>query len=359
VTGLLDGLRVLDFSLWQPGHYATQLLGDLGAIVVKVEPPGGDRMRVLPDRFVNFNGHKRSVVLDLKQPAGRARALELAALAEVAVEGYRPGVAAALGVGYEALSAVNPALVYCSISGFGQDGPLARETGHDLNYQAYAGALRHEGHGGPAGEPVPSDVLVADQGSGMTAAFAILAAVLCARRTGEGERIDVSMADVVAGWVAPAGPIDERRAATAAPIASPASGVFPTAGGGYIVLGIFTEDHFWDALCRALGLDQFVGLGVAERTGRVDELHAAVASALLARRRDEAVELLSGEGVPVAPVLSRREMLDHPHFWARGLYRTGPDGGRVLAHPVVYGRHPAAPPGSPPGLGEHDGVGFG
>jgi crotonobetainyl-CoA:carnitine CoA-transferase CaiB-like acyl-CoA transferase len=106
-------------------------------------------MRVLPDRFVNFNGHKRSVVLDLKQPAGRARALELAALAEVAVEGYRPGVAAALGVGYEALSAVNPALVYCSISGFGQDGPLARETGHDLNYQAYAGALRHEGHGGP------------------------------------------------------------------------------------------------------------------------------------------------------------------------------------------------------------------
>ncbi|MCU1346714.1 MAG: acyl-CoA hydratase, partial [Acidimicrobiia bacterium] len=203
--GMLEDLKVLDLSLWQPGHYATQLLADLGADVLKIEPPGGDRMRVLPDRFVNFNGHKRSLVLDLKDDDDRNRLYELVANAEVVVEGYRPGVADRLGVSYEHLAAVNPAIVYCSISGFGQEGPLAADTGHDWNYQAYAGALLPGGVGTSAVIP---GVLVGDQGSGLAAAFGIVSAVLCARRTGEGERIDVSITDLLATRAAPMGLVD-------------------------------------------------------------------------------------------------------------------------------------------------------
>ena len=204
-TSLLEGLRVVDLSLWQPGHTATQLLADLGADVLKIEPPGGDRMRPLVDRFYNYNGHKRSVVLDLKTDADRERLLGLVAEAEVVVENYRPGVADRLGVGFDDLSAVNPSVVMCSISGFGQSGPLSSVTGHDHNFQAYAGAFTFP-DGGP---PAPAGLLVGDQGGGLAAAFAILAAVLSARRDGVGDHIDVSITDLLAAWVAPDG-LDRR-----------------------------------------------------------------------------------------------------------------------------------------------------
>src|SRR4051794_39396037 len=135
--GLLDGLRVLDLTMWRPGPYATQLLAQLGAEVLKVEPPGGEPMRAFRGHFDVLNRHKGSVVIDLKADA--ARCLELAADADVFVEGYRPGVADRLGVGYEAVRAVNSRIVYCSISGYGASGPLASLPGHDVNYRAYAG----------------------------------------------------------------------------------------------------------------------------------------------------------------------------------------------------------------------------
>ena len=139
--GLLTGVRVLDFSIWRPGPYATQLLADLGADVLKVEPPGGDPMRAFPDLFASLNANKRSIVLDLKDDQDRARAHELVADADALVEGFRPGVMDRLGLGYEAVRERNPAIVYCSISGYGQTGPLAEVPGHDLNYQAFAGVL--------------------------------------------------------------------------------------------------------------------------------------------------------------------------------------------------------------------------
>jgi crotonobetainyl-CoA:carnitine CoA-transferase CaiB-like acyl-CoA transferase len=347
-SNLLDGLQVLDLSLWQPGHYATQLLADLGADVLKVEPPGGDRMRPLADRFVNFNGHKRSVVLDLKTGAGRARLDELVGKAEVVVENYQPGVAARLGAGFEQLRAINPAIVLCSISGFGQSGPLAGVSGHDANYQAYAGAMTVR----ESEPPVPSALLVGDQGSGLAAAFAILAAVLCARRTGEAEHIDVSMADLLASWVAPMGAVDPGResVASAAQGEPPAMGTFQASDGHWIVLGVFSENHFWDALCRALGLYDEVGLTMAERTVRSGELRPAIVAAVRARSRADLLERLGEQGVPVAPVLTRDEMLVHPHFRQRGLLTTGPDGYLALGHPIRYAVHPALEPGLPPEL---------
>src|SRR5262245_5691373 len=140
-NGLLAGIRILDFTIWRPGPYGTQLLGELGAEIIKVEPPGGDPMRVYAGLFATLTVNKKSIVLDLKTDDGLARALELAADADVVIEGYRPGVADRLGIGYDAVRAVNPNVVYCSVSGMGQVGTLARAPGHDLNFQAWSGAL--------------------------------------------------------------------------------------------------------------------------------------------------------------------------------------------------------------------------
>ena len=145
---LLAGLRVLDVSIWRPGPYATSLLVALGADVLKVEPPGGDPMRHYAELFAPINAGKRSIELDLKGAAGRTRALELATEADVLVEGFRPGVMARLGLDDPAVRAANPGIVYCSISGYGQRDPRAALPGHDVNYQAWAGALRPEGGSG-------------------------------------------------------------------------------------------------------------------------------------------------------------------------------------------------------------------
>jgi len=354
MTELLAGLKVLDLSLWQPGHTATQLLADLGADVLKVEPPGGDPERIMPDRVASFYTHKRSLVLDLKTEAGKARLHELARDADVVVEGYRPGVAARLGADYDTLRRLNPAVVYCSITGFGQTGPLALAPGHEHNYQAWAGAfVQPEG----GGHPVAARPLVGDQGSGMAAAFAILAAVLCARRTGEGEHIDVSMTDLIFSWVAIGGPVDPALAG-ATPPPQPAIGEFRTADGLWVELGIFTENHFWDQLCRELDLPGFVGLDLAARGARCEELHRQVVQRIGAMTRDDLMARLGPAGVPISPVLTREEAMAHPHFRERGTMTTGPDGGPRLGHPIRYRNHPARAPGRPPAVGEGGERGF-
>jgi len=357
VANLLDGLRVFDLSLWQPGHTATQLLADLGADVVKIEPPGGDRMRPLVDRFVNFNGNKRSVVVDLKNDSDRKAFLRLVSGAEVVVENYRPGVADRLGVGFEALRRANPSIVLCSISGFGQEGPLAGLPGHEHNYQAIAGAFTER----PIGEPSPAGLLVGDQGAGLAAAFAILAAVLCARRSGEPEHIDVSMTDLLASWVAPLGPIDERREPERGVTErrAPAMGTFQTADSRWIVLGVFSEDHLWDALCEALGMEDSIGLSMMQRSVGATTLRERIAASFRAHDRDPLIDLLSARSVPVAPVLTRAEMLEHAHFRERELFVEGHDRLLRLSHPLQYRVHPALAPGLPPDLDEHRAMVFG
>ena len=353
--GLLDGLKVIDLSLWQPGHVATQLLADLGADVLKAEPPGGDRMRPQGDRFVNWNGHKRSAVFDLKQPADVARLLSLVADAEVVVEGFRPGVADRLGVGFDALRAANPAVVLCSITGFGQSGPLANVAGHDFNYQAYAGAFTFHGDQPPA----HAGMLAGDMGSGLAAAFAILAAVLCARRTGEGEHIDVAITDLLAAWVVPTGPIDERDGTTTPFDRLPAMGCYRTGDGKWVELGVYSEDHLWNQLCQVLGLPQHVGLTMVQRGEQSDALSAELRQAIGRLDRDDLVALMLPLGVPVAPILTRDEMVAHPNFWERGVLLRDELGRRRAGHPIQYSVHAILPPGSPPELGEHDETGFG
>ena len=331
----LKGVRVLDLSIWRPGPYATSLLVALGADVLKVEPPGGDPMRQYAELFESINAGKRSVVLDLKDGDDRARALELATEADVLVEGFRPGVMSRLGLDEQTVRAAHAGLVYCSISGYGQSDPRAALPGHDVNYQAWAGALAPEGGTGKI-SPLP----VADLAAGLTAAFGICAAVVGRAVTGTGTYLDVSMTDVLATWTGRARSSDEGAPASASgPV--PGYGLFTTSDGGQLALGVLSEQHFWFALCSELGLDELGALDFAARSARGAELQHAISTAIAARARDDLVDALVAANVPVAPVLDRTGMLASAPF---------------PPFPIRLGPADAARP--VPGVDEHRGQGF-
>jgi crotonobetainyl-CoA:carnitine CoA-transferase CaiB-like acyl-CoA transferase len=324
-VGLLDGVRVLDLGIWRPAPYAAQLLADMGAEVVKIEPPGGDPMRAFPDLFASLVRHKRCIELDLQDPAGRARVLDLAAESDLAIEGFRPGVVDRLGVGYEALRARNPAIVYCSISGYGQEGPRAATSGHDVNYQAYAGVLAPRAGDAPVLPRVP----YADLAAGLAAAMAMCAAYVRRLRTGEGEFVDVSMTHVLAHWN---GELDVTAIEGGGPdldiTGNPGYGLYATADGAWVSVGVTAEAHFWSGLCAALDLDGYAGLTYLERVRRHAEIDGVVARAIAPLTRADAIERLERHGVPVAPVLTRRETL-------------AALGRESIVHPARYRSHPA------------------
>src|SRR5512146_218613 len=207
--GALDGVVILDLTRLLPGAFCSQMLADLGARVIKVEQPGrGDYNREFAPRarhesgsFLLLNRNKESLTLNLKAAEGKAIFRRLASRADVVLEGFRPGVMDRLGVGYETLRADNRKLVYCAISGFGQDGPYAQVPGHDLNYMAIAGALQLFGKAGEG--PIVPGLSIADVGGGsLMAAVGILAALMNRDRTGEGQLVDVSMTDGAVAWLA-------------------------------------------------------------------------------------------------------------------------------------------------------------
>src|ERR1700730_13309400 len=198
---MLRGVGVLDLTRLLPGGYCSQRLLQLGADVLKIEPPGGDPLRHLPGGaayFETLHQGKRLLTLDLKTASGRERLEQEAAAADVLVEGFRPGVMERNGVGYAALSGINPRLVYCAIPGYGSTGPLARRAGHDLNYLARSGALSLMP--AAAGVPMIPGLQLADLAGGLDAAFLIAAALFERERTNKGRRVEVSMTDVIRGW---------------------------------------------------------------------------------------------------------------------------------------------------------------
>jgi crotonobetainyl-CoA:carnitine CoA-transferase CaiB-like acyl-CoA transferase len=348
MSGLLDGMRVLDAGIWRPMPHATQMLADLGADVLKIEPPGGDPMRTFPELFADIASHKRSVVIDLKTEAGRARALDLVADAHVFTEGWRPGVAERLGLGYDAVRARNPEIIYCSLSGYGQTGPIVDRPGHDLNYQALAGAVAPR----PGKQPEIPHVPIADLAAGTIAALCICAAWAKKLQSGEGEYIDVSMADVIASWVGPrAGTEMEGRAERSR--GSTGYGVYASADGGYLTLAVISADPFWRGVCDALHLPELRDLGHFARLDRFEECDAAIRDALSRLPRDEAVALLAANGAPVAPVLTPDEAGAEAVFRERGVVHETADGTLRVGFPAQIRRHPVRPPGPGPAPGEH------
>jgi crotonobetainyl-CoA:carnitine CoA-transferase CaiB-like acyl-CoA transferase len=344
--GLLEGVRVLDFGIWRPVPYATQLLVEMGADVIKIEPPAGDPMRVFPDLFAVLNAGKRAVAVDLKNDDERAAVLALAKDADVALEGYRPGVADRLGIGYDALRSNNPGLVYCSLSGFGQTGPLRDVPGHDLNYQAVAGVIEPRG---PEGAPVVGRPPIADLAAGVFAAMAVCAALVRATRTGEGDYIDVSMTDVLATWTGPL-PALQVKGGPVLGGGVPGYGSFRTADDKWVVLGVIDEQHLWDALTSSLGLKDMVGQSFTDRLARMDDFNARIAERLAAMSRDEAVARLTPAGVPISPVRGQGELADDPQLQARGVMTRRADGSVQMGHPLIYRDHPAHVPSDVPPL---------
>ena len=349
MPGLLEGMRVLDLSIWRPMPHATQLLADLGAEVLKVEPPGGDPMRSYPEIFASVARGKRSIVLDLKTEAGCTRARELAARADVVCESWRPGVADRFGLDYLSVASTNSSVIYCSLSGYGQDGPLRSTPGHDVNFQAIAGALAPRP--GRDRDPEVPRLPVADLETGTVCALLISAAWARRVQTGVGERIDVAMADVVSWWVGTdAGTArvdDEARS-----FASPGYGVFRTRDDAWIALGVLSEQRLWDAICRALDLEDLEGLPFATLVARTDEVNASITVAIGRLDRDDAIARFDREGAPASPVLDPAEAVAHPQLRARAFHvdtATGP----VAALPARLGLGGRVVSGELPGIGEH------
>jgi crotonobetainyl-CoA:carnitine CoA-transferase CaiB-like acyl-CoA transferase len=352
VSGLLDGMRVLDAGIWRPVPHATQMLADLGAQVLKIEPPGGDPMRTFPHLFRDVAGHKRSVALNLRSEAGQARALELVADADVFCEGWRPGVASRLGLSYDAVHAVNPSIIYCSVSGYGQTGPNVERPGHDVNYQALAGALAPRAGEEPAIPRVP----IADLAAGTMAALCICAAWAKRLQTGEGERIDVAMADVVASWSGTSSG-NVLRGRSQPTRGSAGYGVFQCADGAWISLAVISEDHFWQAVCDALDLPgELRTLGHLERLDRFDECQSAIATACAVLTRADALHRLTNAGAPVAPVLDPSEMSEDAQFREREVVFDAGDGSMRLGFAARLQDHPPRRPGPTPEVdGDPDG----
>jgi CoA:oxalate CoA-transferase len=256
-------------------------------------------MRHYGELFESVNAGKRSVLLDLKDAGDQDRALALSGEADVVVEGFRPGVMQRLGLDEPIVRAVNPAVIYCSISGYGQQGALSQAPGHDINYQAWAGSLSPEG-GRATMPPLP----VADLASGMTAAFGICAALLGRGEGGEGTYLDISMTDVMATWTGSANATSKSEATSV-----PGYGIYATLDGKQVALGVVNEPHFWSALCLELGLGEHADVPFADRTVRGAELNDAVVNAMAGRERDDVVTALLKVGVPIAPVLDRTAMV--------------------------------------------------
>lgn len=341
----LDDVRVLDLTRLLPGPYATALLADLGADVIKVEDPDvGDYARWMPPTtpegiggmFAALNRGKRSVALDLKEPDERAAFERLVDDADALIEGFRPGVTERLGVDYETVSDRNPEIVYCSVTGYGQAGPYRDRAGHDLNYVGLAGLLDMTRRDEDEAPRIPG-YPIADMGSGMAAAFAVVSGLL-ARELGDGSGtyVDLSMTDVALSFsqavtVSAALGADPRPGETELTGALPWYDVYETSDGRYVTLGAL-EPKFWRAFCDAVDRSDLASLHGTDDPAEREALREELAS-IFADRSRSAWEDLGEPEVPVEPVLTPREALEHPQVEARGLIA---DGHRI-ASPVGAG----------------------
>jgi crotonobetainyl-CoA:carnitine CoA-transferase CaiB-like acyl-CoA transferase len=347
----LAGLRVLDLSRLLPGGFCSLLLADFGADVIKVEDTGmGDYVRADGAAFLALNRGKRSIRIDLKQPEGRDVFLRLARAADVVLESFRPGVMDRLGVGYERLREENPRLVYCAITGYGQDGPFAARAGHDMNYLARIGLLDLTGE--PNGPPVQAAGQIADLGGGsLMAAFGILAALRERERSGEGQLVDVSMTDGALSWLA----MVAARVLAGGEV--PARGRAELAGGlicyrpyrcadGWVTLGAL-EPKFWRAWCEGVGRPELADRQF-EPVG--SETHRDVEAVFAARTRAEWEAFNDEHDCCVEPVLDLGEALESELVRARGMVVEVEGSARLLGTPVKLSRTPADPTraGGPP-----------
>ena len=320
----LEGIKILDLSRMAPGPYCTMLLGDLGADVIKIEQPGFGIIPIDVDEetwaaYFALDRNKKSILLNLKIPEACQIFYKLVEIADVILEGYRPGVARQLEVDYDTVKKINPRIIYCSLTGYGQDGPYRDLLGHDINYTALAGALSalciRNGH--PA---VPLNILADYASGGQQAAFGIVVALLCKERTGIGQYIDVAMVDGVTqlfGWEASeffAGGQIPKWGDTPITGNVPCNNVYKTKD-GYISIGCF-EVKSWESLCHELKRDDLIPYQFA--TGREkDDICSQLNRIFLTKTKHEWFNSLGPKGISIAPVLEFDEVLHDPHILHR------------------------------------------
>lgn len=367
--GPCAGLRIVDFTRVLSGPFCTALLADLGAEVIKVEPPLGDDYRAIgPMRnghsalFSVMNRNKSSVVLDLKQPEAQALALELCAQADVVVENFRPGVAHKLGIGYEAVRAANPRVVYASISGFGQTGPAAHRPAYDIVLQAMTGLM--EATGSPDGPPTLVGEAVSDVVSGLFASWGVLAALLARERSGQGTHVDVGMLDSTLAFIATSVSRylftgkSPARVGNRHPLSAP-FGVYAAADGHYVLAVL--NNKLFAQLCDLLERPELA----SDPRFRTDEDRSQHEPVLRAAIEDwsrrltvaEVMQKLEAGEVPAAPIWHVEQALNSEQSMHRDILQPveHPDlpGLRLPHQPLKFSAYPALPIRRAPRLGEH------
>ncbi|MBX9464325.1 MAG: CoA transferase [Aquamicrobium sp.] len=366
--GPLAGLRVLDLTQFLSGPYCTLILGDLGAEIVKVEPPQGDSSRHVPPHFVgddsayflSINRNKKSIVLDLKSEEGRDLLRRLALASDIVVENFRPGVLERLGVSPEALRQEKPSLVWCAISGFGQSGPYRDKPAYDMIVQALSGGMSMTGEKGRGA--VRAGIPLGDLAAGMYAAIGILAAINRRHQTGQGEMIDISMLDCQAAMLSyqaayhlHSGHVPDRQGSGHDSI--PTYRTFTAQDGIEVVITANTE-RMWQGLCRALGATHLIEdprfLTNRDRYKNRLALWPLLEAAFLAAPADDWVAKLEREEVPVGVVNTLDRVVNDPQILHRemvlALERDGV-GARVMGNPVKLAEAMRAEHHYPPALG--------
>jgi crotonobetainyl-CoA:carnitine CoA-transferase CaiB-like acyl-CoA transferase len=367
----LDGIRVLDVSQVMAGPFCCMLLGDMGADVIKVEPPTGDSTRRAmgfrlkgedSPGFLALNRNKRSITMDLKDADERQAFYALARTADVLVENARPGVSRRLGIDYETLSAINPRLIYASISGFGQSGPWAQRPGYDLIAQAMSGVI--SGMGVPGCEPVKSGVPLADLGAGLFAAYGILSALISREKTGRGQMIDASLFEAALGlsiwettelWATGKSP---QPLGTANRMSAPYQAI--RAADGYLVFGAANQ-KLWLAFLDAVERRDLASdpryLENKDRVANHISLIQDLEPTFATRTVEEWVEKLLNAGVPAGPIYDYEQAVSSPHVAARDMILNVPhpvEGSfKALGFPVKLSGTPQSVRRPPPLLNEH------
>ena len=360
----LEGIRVLDLSLFLPGPHLTLMMADHGADVITVEPPSGEPSRTLGYKtadgvgvwFRNTNRGKRSVVLDLKSDAGREALLKLAETADVFVEAFRPGVVDRLGVGYQAVSARNPRIVYASIAAFGQTGPDVAKPAHDMAIEALAGTVSL--NLGQDGKPTHPHIPVADMAASQMTLTGILMALLRREKTGQGDFIDMSMHDATMAWLPNVtGPV---FAEDRAPIireertfgGNAFYNIYPTSDGGHVVLG-GVEKKFVVNLLTALERPDLIDLASGTPGPHQQPVKDFLTGVFITKTRDEWEAWFEGRDVCFAPVLDMHEAFHRPQVAARNMLVRDDEGNLHIGLPIQYRNEPGQLNPALPGLGEH------
>jgi len=368
----LDGIKVLDFTRVLAGPFASMMLGDLGAEVVKVEPPAGDESRTWPPilergesgYFMILNRNKRSVTLNLKEERGREIARRLGARADVVLENFTPGVVRKLGIDYDTFKKQNPGLVYCSISGFGQDGPYRDKKAYDPIIQGMTGLMSITGERGRS--PVKVGIPITDLVAANQAVVAVLAACIHRRNTGEGQYIDVALYDGIVSLLTimamdyfATGKPPERWGLDH--IHRVPARAFAAKDGRYVQVAA-TSDAMYPAFCRVIGAEELIeDPRFRTNTDRVDNRDAIMPileEKMQARTADEWLPLFEAVGIPCGPVMDIAEVFADPNIAARNLLfdMPHPKEARVqqLGFPFKMEKTPASARRRPPMLGEHN-----